>query len=301
MRLLMDCGNTRLKWRLVEGEQMQEGSLAWEGFAAQDLLEDWQEAVCALGAPQTHPRGIWCSVAPPDRTASARAAIEAFCATSGARAFRVTAGLTLSIAQHRVTLRNAYEQPESMGQDRWAAALGLLWCLFGADPRAPGAQHLLAPGRFSVAVVSAGTATVVDQLIGERTAQGWSCHLQLGHIQPGLRSSAKALSLAAPALGPYLLQALESAQQPLASSGLQPSSAQAVAQGLRASQLGGLLWTHQAAPIEAVWLHGGDAAWWADALGASPWRGAWPVYEAALIFAGLEAAWSIESAQGAPL
>ncbi|MEY2776492.1 MAG: hypothetical protein RLY30_590 [Pseudomonadota bacterium] len=301
MRLLVDCGNTRLKWRLVNGDQMREGSLAWAEVLPQDLAEDWQQAVCDLGVAQDHPRGALCSVASPSLEAKAASALSAFCASAGVFTLQSARQAQLRIGGLEGRLINPYEQPESLGRDRWAAALGLLHDVLKAaqtdplDPRGHlGLSELLqARSELVLGLVSVGTATVVDRLHCQKTARGWDCQLLPGAILPGLRCSAEALCAAAPALCAGLSAALD---RP----GLAPgpaSTEQALGLGLASSQLGALFWMDQERALDALWVHGGDAAWWQAALAQSPWRDDCPVLHRALIFEGLLAAMSSEFAQ----
>lgn len=295
MRLLLDCGNTRLKWRMVQGPrahglQACEGSLGWEEFSPQDLAEDWQQAVCQLGSPQDHPRGGFCSVAAPMWEARARAALEAFCASAGVYTLSSCSESVLHRAGQTLRLVNPYARPGSLGHDRWAAALGLLAELFDAEQGSPSQPDRPGPPpkreAFDVAIVSAGTALVVDQLHCRREPRGWTCQLLPGAIQPGLGVSARALAQAAPALR----EGLEAALARPAEVQDQASTQQAIARGLMASQLGPLVWMHQVQPIDLLWLHGGDADWWQSALQQSPWGQVWSVNRAPLIFSGLLAA-----------
>lgn len=303
MRLLVDCGNTRLKWMLVRGQNRIEDSLAWEDFLPQELAEDWQQAASDLGAAQDHPRGGLCSVAPAPAAAKAWSALEAFCASAGVYRLTPRGRFRLQRDGLAVELRNPYHQPETLGSDRWAAAIGLLAELFRlgelgqpAGPQtAPGTalQGLLGRDRLELGLVSVGTATVMDRLRCQRGPRGWDCELQPGAILPGLRVSAQALATAAPALRTGLLLALD---RPSLLSG-PASTEQALARGLAAAQIGPLLWTDREQPLDAVWVHGGDADWWQSALRDSPWRQECPVLHSPLIFQGLWAAMWSECAQ----
>lgn len=293
MKLLVDCGNTRLKWRMVGDGAHEEGGLRWDVFAPQDLIDDWQQALMTLGSRTENPRGMFCSVAPAAHTAKAWAALQAFCSASGAQRLKVHPGAKLHHAGFDWTLTTDYERPEELGRDRWAAALGFVH-LFARQAQTQSMRHR---DSFSVVLVSAGTATVVDRVSGAWDGSGWVCTLAHGQIQPGLQCSADALAESAPALKPALQQALSLSDErldwPLFDH--QGSTQRAVTEGLMAAQLGGLFWAERILPFDAIWLHGGNADWWRRALQASPWRGQWTCIQAPLIFAGLEAALTLES------
>ncbi len=133
MILLIDAGNTRIKWRVVEAAAplvaVDEGALA-------------HETVDALATVRTrHPelrRVFACNVAG---------------AAIGARLSRACEGLPLTWLTSSASctgVRNLYRDPAQLGADRWAALIG---------------ARVLHP--CASLVVMAGTATTVDLLTGE--------------------------------------------------------------------------------------------------------------------------------------
>lgn len=129
MRLLLDFGNTRLKWALAASapDFVRHGVVSYEPAA----IEGW---IAELSAGETDLMSIrYASVVADDRLA---AVLEHFPGVTQ-EAFRVSAAAG--------TLQNAYATPGTLGVDRWAAAIGA-WQMT----------------RKACLVVSAGTATTID-------------------------------------------------------------------------------------------------------------------------------------------
>jgi type III pantothenate kinase len=147
-RLLLDLGNTRLKWRLMDGDvACSEGALAHAeaGFA---------DALAALTRPLRGHVRVWLASVAPDTLA---ARVEAVLASLlGAAPVRVRVD-----AAHPA-LRLAYRDPAQLGVDRWLAMLG---------------ARAAVPGPFVVAL--AGTALTLDAVDGAGRQLG-------GLIAPGL-------------------------------------------------------------------------------------------------------------------
>ncbi|MDR3222105.1 MAG: type III pantothenate kinase [Candidatus Accumulibacter sp.] len=152
MIVAIDAGNSRIKWALHDGSMWRErGNLPTEDV---DRLADaaalWPSAVDVVAC---------CVAGRPVETA-----IEAAVAASGHRLRWVRSGA------YAHGVRNAYEQPERLGADRWAA-------MIGARAKTPEA----------CLVVCAGTATTVDWLDAAGNFRG-------GLILPGLRLMCAALA-----------------------------------------------------------------------------------------------------------
>lgn len=130
MRLLIDAGNSRLKWAWRQGDALVgEAVTELSGIDAGVLAAAWAPATSALYA----------CVAGAAADQLIRAALPA-----GATVRRVQAGATLC------GITNLYEQPAQLGADRWAALIG---------------ARAVQPGPLIVA--TAGTATTVDALDAE--------------------------------------------------------------------------------------------------------------------------------------
>jgi len=126
--LLVDAGNTRIKWGVVDADSwVAEGALAHHEIAA---LGDVAAGYPALA------RVVGANVAGAD---VARAIASATA--------RVAPPEWLTASAERCGVRNGYEDPARLGADRWAALIGA---------RALHAQDCV--------VVMAGTATTVDLL-----------------------------------------------------------------------------------------------------------------------------------------
>ncbi len=129
MRLLIDAGNTRIKWALVRGAD-------WLRFGAVDTA-----AVNALSgelAGLTEVRGIRVSNVAGDAVAQTIRALQL--GPHGAPNF-------LTATPACAGVRNGYAHPAQLGSDRWAALIA--------------AWHI--EGRACL-VVNAGTATTIDTL-----------------------------------------------------------------------------------------------------------------------------------------
>ncbi|HJW01923.1 MAG TPA: type III pantothenate kinase [Azospira sp.] len=135
MILLLDGGNTRLKWGLRQGGAwLAQGALERERIA---------ELLRALPAGARLERILFCNVAGPEVAAAVAQALAT-----------VSPGLeTFASTPSGAGVRNGYERPAQLGADRWAALIGA-WGLVGG----------------SCLVVSAGTALTVDVL--EREGDG---------------------------------------------------------------------------------------------------------------------------------
>lgn len=162
--LLVDAGNTRVKWALADagaplGQWRMQGAMA-HGLL-DTLIGEWQAVLAEPGRAPV--RVLAANVA----GGGVRAAIEG--------ALRVCApGAAVewfsSVAQ-RAGVRNGYRAPAQLGCDRFAAAIG---------------ARALAPG-CAVVIANCGTATTVDALTADGTFIG-------GMILPGLRLMSGALA-----------------------------------------------------------------------------------------------------------
>ena len=157
MILLIDAGNTRVKWRVVTASEplqaVDEGALAHDRLAA---------LTTALAAVRSrHPglrRAFGCNVAGTEVAATIA---------------RACTGLALDWLRPSAAccgVRNLYEDPARLGADRWAALIG---------------ARRLHP--HACLVVSAGTATTVDLLAADGDFLG-------GLILPGVELMQQALA-----------------------------------------------------------------------------------------------------------
>ena len=130
--LLVDAGNTRIKWALHDGDRyVVAGSVATSEAAS---------LAGTLPATPRATRAIASNVAGP----AVREALERACDARGAR-------LEVIVSQaQQLGIANGYLDPAQLGTDRWAALI---------------AAHRVGPGH--KLVVNAGTALTIDALTAE--------------------------------------------------------------------------------------------------------------------------------------
>ena len=148
MNLLIDLGNSRLKWAQQAPELWRSGAIPLDDEKSVDAL--FNGAWAGIEKPR---RVSVCSVSTPERL----------------NALQQWVQLRWSIAPHivgsqaeQLGVKNLYREPERLGADRWAALIG--------------ARGLTAQ---AVCVVDAGTAVTVDALSAKGEFLG-------GAIFPGL-------------------------------------------------------------------------------------------------------------------
>lgn len=159
--LLIDAGNTRIKWAMADRSMQPETGMIWRRMDSVPhpelpaLETDWQaDAV----------QDIWISnVAGP----AVRARLEQLCA----RVFPQASCHWLTSQAELAGLRNAYRQPAQLGVDRFVSAIG---------------AHALFPQQ-DLIVATCGTATTVDAVSAAGTFSG-------GMILPGLQLMAGSLA-----------------------------------------------------------------------------------------------------------
>ena len=171
--LLIDAGNTRIKWACIAGAvdtppdaPGNAGNGPWQHAGARphdqlaELVEDWRNC---------HVAGI----APPEVWISAVAG-PALRDALTARIARVFDGARVRIAASEAAaagLRNGYREPTQLGTDRWVGAVG---------------AHDLWPDT-ALLLVTAGTATTLDIITPDGLFAG-------GLILPGITLMMRALS-----------------------------------------------------------------------------------------------------------
>ena len=162
MLLLIDAGNTRIKWALADTAAAPGAWFAAGAVAHADtgqLAAAWQ---AALGKKSIS-RALLSNVAGAALRARLEQALPAALAPDAVRWFASQAQLA--------GVRNAYRDPFQLGCDRFAAAIG---------------AHVLAPGQ-AVIVATCGTATTIDALGADGVFLG-------GMILPGLSLMASSLA-----------------------------------------------------------------------------------------------------------
>ncbi|MBJ7314210.1 type III pantothenate kinase [Rugamonas sp. CCM 8940] len=162
MILLIDAGNTRIKWALVESGAALG---AWSAAGAVPHAELGQLPAAwnaALAGRHIH-RALLANVA----GAALRAQLQLILPPT----LPAPAVLWFASVAQLAGLRNGYRNPAQLGCDRFAAAI---------------AAHALAPGR-AVIVANCGTATTIDAVTADGVFLG-------GMILPGLALMASSLA-----------------------------------------------------------------------------------------------------------
>ncbi len=160
MLLLIDAGNTRIKWALAETHHA-----VGEWYAAGSALHAELEKLKHAWSGQTIPNAIISNVAG-DAIASTLKKIlhELGVSEKSIQWFRAQ--------PHAGGVHNSYQQPTQLGSDRFASLIG--------------ARHRYASER--LLVVTCGTATTIDALEADGTFMG-------GMILPGLATMATSLAV----------------------------------------------------------------------------------------------------------
>ncbi|HEY3644818.1 MAG TPA: type III pantothenate kinase [Gammaproteobacteria bacterium] len=162
MILLLDIGNTRIKWARLEGGKM--GRMDGRVHADEQLS---QALFAAFEGPAPE-RVVVCNVAGP----LVGKALSEFCQDR----FTLNPEFLIS-GSERCGVKNGYTDPVRLGADRWAAIIGA-YTQFGGP----------------VCVVDAGTAITVDAVDGQGNHKG-------GLIAPGPQTMRRALADATAGLG----------------------------------------------------------------------------------------------------
>ncbi len=231
--LVIDIGNTRIKWALARAGALLPGSHGAQGHDAGLPLAQWrqlQPARVALASVA----GVAGVAGVPEMPGADRANA----APDTDIAMQIGAALALPVLRPRSRKRwrglvCAYPDPAQFGVDRWLA-------LVAARHRQPGATLL---------VVSAGTAITVDVLQDD----GDTAWHRGGLIAPGLQAMRRGLFAAAPALARH--------HGGEARAGLADNSADAIASGCLQAALGlidGVRRRSGSQPVPVL-LAGGDA------------------------------------------
>lgn len=161
MLLLVDAGNTRIKWALVDAAGRDRLG-RWRAFGSISLAETGMLAQAWQGLGIS--RALLSNVA----GAALRASLEAALAAAGLDPRQIA---WLASAPQLGGVRNGYRNPAQLGCDRFASAIG---------------AHALFP-RQALIVATCGTATTVDALSPDGVFLG-------GMILPGLGLMASALA-----------------------------------------------------------------------------------------------------------
>ncbi len=154
--LLLDVGNTRLKWGVGE-----DGTIRRTGHIAQERIREQGLQVLTTRLPRRVDRVLASNVAGASFATRLSGVVGAHCDREVHFA---------KVEKQAFGIRNSYRQPRNMGVDRWVAMIGA-WAEFGQ----------------ACIVVDAGTAVTIDALDDEGLHIG-------GQILPGVNLMAAALN-----------------------------------------------------------------------------------------------------------
>lgn len=163
MKLLVDIGNTRLKWALADAGALKAGEAM--DYRLPEFAEKLAQAWTNIECPH---QLVIASVA---ATAVFNVVTQIFC-----RLCPDSDVFVVQSSAHALGVHNAYQQPERLGVDRWLAMI---------------AAHRHYPG--NVCIIDCGTAITVDVLKSDGRHLG-------GLICPGLMTMRKSLVSDAAAL-----------------------------------------------------------------------------------------------------
>lgn len=161
MDLLVDLGNSRMKWALSAPEVWRAGAVPLDHFTGSLLDATW-------GKIEKPSRAVVCSVSAPERLTQLKQWMQ--------RRWSVVPHVVHS-QKEQLGVKNYYRQPELLGADRWVALIGAR----GLTERA-------------ACVVDAGTAVTVDALSAAGEFRGGVIFPGLGLLRDSLAQGTEAIS-----------------------------------------------------------------------------------------------------------
>jgi len=223
--LLIDVGNTRLKWAMASSNDDLHSDFVDQGASMNDSSSQLAQFE-KISTKQTIEKIICSSVISEDQTLALKKHLKAI--MPQASWFQING---TSAINH---LGNQYDQPEQLGADRRAMALG---------------AHQMFPGKNAL-VIGAGTATTIDLITPTHHMGGW--------IIPGMALMTGALNLNTAQLPKV------STDQERSSLTIGTNTKDAIYRGVLASHLGAIsiaqeYAANQKIKIDLVILTGGDA------------------------------------------
>ncbi|WP_020564119.1 type III pantothenate kinase [Methylosarcina fibrata] len=163
MNLLVDIGNTRLKWAMTEADRLVPGDFLANSQLSEERLKE-----------------LWQSVPPPGRIAVSCVGAENTAELVCKAALELWPGAKITRIRSQADafgVTNAYLQPEKLGADRWLSLIAVRHCYYSMP----------------ACIVDCGTAITVDLLDDHGRHQG-------GLICPGLRLMKQSLAASTAAL-----------------------------------------------------------------------------------------------------
>ncbi|MHB8551688.1 MAG: type III pantothenate kinase, partial [Acidiferrobacterales bacterium] len=146
MNLLVDLGNSRLKWALAHGSEWRTGGFAYGVQFGPDLDREWSD----IGRPR---RVVAANVSSAERARALASWIQ--------HRWAMPVDF-LEAGRSQLGVTNTYDEPARLGADRWAALIA--------------ARHLYSG---SICIVDCGTAVTLDALGADSIYRG-------GVILPGI-------------------------------------------------------------------------------------------------------------------
>ncbi|MFZ9176171.1 MAG: type III pantothenate kinase [Burkholderiaceae bacterium] len=270
--LLLDLGNTRLKWHLVMGSHIQaqgqglarsvEGLSGTPGVL--DTLDHELADLRLRADPPPRLRVLGGAVGAPAVKGWLTDWLEQHHQLS-VTWLRSAPNIELNLPQAVVSLRQPYAEPERLGVDRWLAALGFLG-LLARRQWAEILQPADGTGRSRVALVSAGTATVVDGLVVDQQGSVIKGEMSGGFIYPGFETMRSSLAQQTADLAGYVAAARD---ESINADSFRDSIA-AIGAGISSAQVGAIDWL---GPLDCILAHGGHAKDWLAAYSMRPVAG----------------------------
>lgn len=170
MKLLIEIGNTSLKWALLQGDTPGPMAAARHfGALPIDVLASWEQL---QGIDQV----LLASVGP-------EAVVDAV--TSAVAAYWQCPLTRIKTAAEAQGVKIAYADPERLGVDRFLALIGAHWIARSQDWQGPGEQQtppvptLQRHSNCATLIIDAGTAITFDALLADGRHRG-------GQILPGI-------------------------------------------------------------------------------------------------------------------
>lgn len=251
--LLIDAGNTAVKWQLIDESgswaervaassqavvhRMDNATLSAQKFAA--TLQTALGSRSLVGVS-------WSCVGPASTEQAIALALQDFSLSRSPRPRRAVDSICLAScgpSQSALVLRNSYLQPAQLGPDRWASAVGLA----ALAERSVGDVHL---------IVSAGTATTVDLV---RCSADNEFEFMGGWILPGVR-------LMSSLLEQHTRELQYSVSDACLATEIPKDSQTAISQGIGFAQTAIIAQITARQPVTKLWLQGGNAGFWLSSL-----------------------------------
>ena len=226
--LLIDIGNTRLKWAIAPSNGDMLSEFIDQGFSTHDSLNQLTQfnLFDQISKNQTIEKIICSSVISEDKTL----ALKKHCQTIMPQAAWFQINGTSAIEN----LGSQYDEVQQLGADRRAMALG---------------AHQMFPGKY-ILVIGAGTATTIDLITPTHHLGGW--------IFPGMTLMANALNLNTAQLPNVSTDGKSSSLK------MGANTDEGIHQGILASHLGAIMMAqeyvkNQKMPLDLMIITGGNA------------------------------------------